>query len=427
VNLRPYPNTKRAKAPWIDKIPCHWEEKPMFAIAQEKQVKNVGMKENNLLSLSYGNIKRKDINTNEGLLPASYETYQIIDPGDIVFRLTDLQNDKRSLRTAICRERGIITSAYVVVQPDGIDPAFLNYLMRAYDVQKVFYSMGGGMRQSLGFDDLRRLPVVAPSLDEQRTIGRYLNRKIDRIDGLIEKKNRFIALMKEKRVAVIDNAVTKGLSRDVPMKNSGLDWLGEIPSHWEVAPSIWLFKESKQRALKEDEQLSATQKYGVIPLSEFERLEGRQVTKAFLNLEQRKHVEVDDFVISMRSAEGGLERAKARGCVRSSYVVLKSTEHVDVDFFTYLFKSLSYIQALRSTSSFVRDGQDLNFWNFRAVKLPLISLDEQAEIARFLTLETTRIDSLVNKTERSIELLKEKREALIAAAITGQIDVRDAA
>jgi type I restriction enzyme S subunit len=208
MSVRPYPTTKPAQTPWLDKIPSHWNEKPMLAVASKKQVNNTGMKEDNLLSLSYGKIKRKDINTSDGLLPASYETYQIVEPDDIVFRLTDLQNDKRSLRSAICRERGIITSAYVAVKPEDIDSAFLNYLMRAYDVQKVFYSMGGGLRQSLGFADLRRLPVVAPEIDEQRTIARYLDCETARIDTLIIQTNRSIVLLKEKRAALITAAVT---------------------------------------------------------------------------------------------------------------------------------------------------------------------------------------------------------------------------
>src|SRR5690606_21676902 len=115
------------------------------------------MREKNLLSLSYGRIVRRDINSNEGLLPESFETYQIVDRNDIVFRMTDLQNDQRSLRSALVRERGIITSAYIAVRPKGINPSFLGYLIRAYDVQKVFYAMGGGLRQSLKFEELRRL------------------------------------------------------------------------------------------------------------------------------------------------------------------------------------------------------------------------------------------------------------------------------
>jgi type I restriction enzyme S subunit len=116
---------KPAKAPWIEEIPAHWEERPFFAVAKERRAKNIGMKEDNLLSLSYGNIVRKDINTPNGLLPESFETYQIVEPNDVVFRLTDLQNDKRSLRSAICPERGIITSAYLSVRSEGVLPGFI--------------------------------------------------------------------------------------------------------------------------------------------------------------------------------------------------------------------------------------------------------------------------------------------------------------
>ncbi len=224
---------KPAKAPWIDEIPSHWEEKPFYAVGKERRAKNIGMKEDNLLSLSYGNIIRKDINTPNGLLPESFETYQIVEQDDVVFRLTDLQNDKRSLRSAICSERGIITSAYLAVVSHGVLPAFLNYQMRAYDVQKVFYSMGGGMRQSLGYEDLRRMSVVAPDMEEQTAIARFLDHQTGRIDGLIEKKTRFISLLKEKRAAVITHAVTKGINPDVPMKDAPVKWFGKIPAHWQ--------------------------------------------------------------------------------------------------------------------------------------------------------------------------------------------------
>lgn len=323
----------------------------------------------------------------------------------------------------------VVSTGFAVCRPNAeINPDYLYRAVHAHPfVDQVMRLATGISYPAITSSILGSIKIPMPKPDEQRAIATYLDRETARIDGLIEKKARFIALLKEKRVAVIAHAVTKGLNRNAPMKDSGQGWLGEVPAHWEVVPSIWLFTESKERAHEDDEQLSATQKYGVIPLSEFERLEQRQVTKAFLNLEQRKHVEIGDFVISMRSMDGGLERAKARGCVRSSYVVLKSSAEVDVDFFTYLFKSASYIQALRATSSFIRDGQDLNFWNFRAVKLPRMPLEEQAEIARFLSKETARIDTLITKTQQSIALLKEKRAALITAAVTGKIDVRTAA
>jgi type I restriction enzyme S subunit len=209
------------------------------------------------------------------------------------------------------------------------------------------------------------------------------------------------------------------------MKDSGVAWIGAVPEHWEIVPSTWLFVESNERAHADDEHLSATQKYGVIPLAEYERLEGRQVTHAVKNLEQRKHVEIDNFVISMRSFEGGIERVRARGCVRSSYVVLLAEPGADVGFFTYLLKSSTYIQGLQATSSFIRDGQDLSYANFRQVKMPAPTIAEQKAIAAHLDQSVGRIDALTSKTEQSIGLLKERRSALITAAVTGQIDLRE--
>lgn len=226
---------------------------------------------------------------------------------------------------------------------------------------------------------------------------------------------------------MITHAVTKGIDLDAPMKDSGVDWLGRVPAHWEVVPPTALFTESKERAREGDQMLSATQKYGVIPLAEYEALEQRQVTMAMVNLDMRKHVELGDFVISMRSMDGGLERARAVGSVRSSYAVLKPGPDVEGRFYGALMKSSLFIQALRLTSNFIRDGQDLNFGHVRKVKLPKPDLREQAAIADYIDAETARIDGLISLTERSIDLLREKRAALITAAVTGKIDVRAAA
>jgi len=162
-----------------------------------------------------------------------------------------------------------------------------------------------------------------------------------------------------------------------------------------------------------DQQLSATQAYGVIPQADFERREGRQVVHAFLHLDKRKHVEVDDFVISMRSFQGGLERAWETGCIRSSYVVLRPSASAHPAFFGHLFKSTAYIQALQATSNFIRDGQDLNWGYFTQVDLPLVPLATQKAIAAFLDRKTAAIDALIEKKQKLLELLAEKRAALI--------------
>lgn len=311
----------------------------------------------------------------------------------------------------------------------GFDPNFLKYLFAAHYLTGFTYQF---IKQATGIqnlDDKPLMQVVAwvPDPDGQTAIARFLNRETGQIDGLIEKKTRFIALLKEKRAAVITHAVTKGIGSGARMKDSGVDWLGRVPAHWEVVPPTALFTESKERAREGDQMLSATQKYGVIPLAEYEALEQRQVTMAVVNLNMRKHVELGDFVISMRSMDGGLERARAVGSVRSSYSVLKPGPDVEGRFYGALMKSSLYIQALRLTSNFIRDGQDLNFSHVRKVKLPKPDVREQAAIADYIEAEAARINGLIELTERSIDLLREKRAALITAAVTGKIDVRAAA
>lgn len=313
-----------------------------------------------------------------------------------------------------------------VLRPQShIEPRFAAYqLLESGFIDRVNGSTTGAKMPRAEWGFVGSIQVPTPPTEEQTAIVRFLDHETDLIDGLIEKKIRFIALLKEKRAAVITHAVTKGIDPDAPMKDSGVDWLGRVPAHWEVVPPTALFTESKERAREGDQMLSSTQKYGVIPLAEYEALEQRQVTMALVNLDMRKHVELGDFVISMRSMDGGLERARAVGSVRSSYAVLKPGPDVEGRFYGALMKSNLYIQALRLTSNFIRDGQDLNFSHVRKVKLPKPDLHEQAAIADHIESETARIDGLIALTERSIDLLREKRAALITAAVTGKIDVR---
>jgi type I restriction enzyme S subunit len=159
------PRARRAASiPWVDDLPEDWEVLPFAAVCRENRRSNAGLRETNLLSLSFGRVVRRDISSNDGLLPESFETYQVVEPNDVVFRLTDLQNDKRSLRTALVRERGILTSAYLTVRLTNAHSRFFAYLMRDVDNRKVLYSMGGGLRQSMKFDDIKRLPIQMPPL-----------------------------------------------------------------------------------------------------------------------------------------------------------------------------------------------------------------------------------------------------------------------
>jgi restriction endonuclease S subunit len=167
--------------------PPHWKpQKLKYILRLRKGNKNDSLKENNLLSLSYGNIIRKDIEQTEGLVPASYEGYQIVEPGDIVLRLTDLQNDKRSLRQGLVRERGIVTSAYdAVYSGPAHDPEFWYYFLYALDIMKYYYSLGGGVRQSISFKDFPNAWILAPDKAEQEDILLKLKNSLDAMNSIV--------------------------------------------------------------------------------------------------------------------------------------------------------------------------------------------------------------------------------------------------
>lgn len=287
-------------------------------------------------------------------------------------------------------------------------------------------SMGyGGGQPNISQEVIKALKISTPPLEEQDRIVAFLDEQTAVIDEAIAKKERLIALLQEQKAVLVNTAVTRGLNPDVPMKESGVEWIGRVPAHWGILRSKWLFTVRKEKARPGDIQLSATQSYGVISQDEYMRREGRRVTQITQHLEKRSHVEVDDFVISMRSFQGGLERAWESGCIRSSYVVLEPTSKINVDFFAFLFKSYDYIQALRATANFIRDGQDLNFNNFSLVDLPVIPVEEQKAIADFLTKATEDIDKANESIQREIEALNEYRAIIISEAVTGKIKVQE--
>lgn len=213
-------SNSRMPIPWVDNYPSRWTVMPLFALAGERFEKNAGLKCKNVLSLSYGKIVKRDVSSNAGLLPESFDTYQIVKPGDIVLRLLDLQNDKDSLRVGLVTEMGIVTSAYLTIavkQHDRILPEYLSQLLHCYDLQKVFYSFGGGIRQSANFEDMRRMPILVPPLEEQRMIISWVSGKATLIDQIaagrrIEKTvsllEKMAATMQEYKSSLIYEAVT---------------------------------------------------------------------------------------------------------------------------------------------------------------------------------------------------------------------------
>ncbi|QXR08557.1 restriction endonuclease subunit S [Acinetobacter lwoffii] len=201
-------------------------------------------------------------------------------------------------------------------------------------------------------------------------------------------------------------------------KDSGVEWLGKIPSHWNYFSGKRIFASVRKSAFETDQQLAASQKYGVIPQKLMMELNDSKVMLALKGTDSFRHVDENNFVISLRSFEGGIEYSQYTGCVSPAYTVLQNKKTISYSYFKYLFKSAPYIAALQSTTDSLRDGKSISYEQFGGIPLPLCNVDEQQRIANFLDHETTKIDTLITKQEKLIELLKEKRQAVISHAVT---------
>lgn len=207
--LNPSAPMKDSGIPWVGEIPAKWAVLPIYCVYGERKRKNVFGTEQNLLSLSYGKVIRKDINTNGGLLPSNYNGYNIIEKNDTIIRPTDLQNDRTSLRTGLVKEHGIITSAYIALKPKNrVSSKFYHYLLHSYDVKKVFYNMGNGVRQGLNYGEFAKLMVYYPPLDEQQEIADYLDNKCAEIEQIIADKKTQIETLDGYKKSLIYEYVT---------------------------------------------------------------------------------------------------------------------------------------------------------------------------------------------------------------------------
>ncbi|WP_261883523.1 restriction endonuclease subunit S [Vibrio pelagius] len=326
-------------------------------------------------------------------------------------------------------KRVALSATLVLIKPkSNCCERYLKHVLESDYLSSQIYSVvTGATRPALGIQQIRKFKLPFPPLNTQKDVGRFLDQKVSQIDEAISCKKKQIELLKERKQIIIQQAVTQGLNPDAPMKDSDVDWIGTIPEHWEVRRSKFLFTQRKEKAWKDDVQLSATQKFGVIPQDEYEARTGARVVKIQFHLDKRKHVEKDDFVISMRSFQGGLERAWSRGCIRSSYVILRPLEPIDPNFYGYLLKLPMYIKALQRTASFIRDGQDLNFDNFSQVDLFIPPLDEQKAIADYVRGFMESSDDGISLMEEQIVKLKEYKTTLINSAVTGKIKVTELA
>lgn len=421
---------------WIGAMPRAWEMNTIAQIFLQVKCKNTGLQEKNLLSLSYGKVKRKSIDTVEGLLPESFDGYNIIEKDDIVLRLTDLQNDHTSLRVGLAEERGIITSAYLTIRNrSNFCPKYLYYYLHSFDIAKGFYGMGAGVRQGLNWDGVKWLKILAPSVPEQERIAAFLDAECAEIDAVLEKTRASIEEYKKLKQAVITQAVTKGIRGDRPMKNSGIEWIGDIPAEWR--------KTQLRHCAAIKSGITLGKKYEKTDsLVERPYLRVANVQDGYVDLSVLTTIDVtqgEDLKYRLRAGdvlmtEGGDRDKLGRGCVwhgeiepclhqNHIFAVQTSKDTLLPEFLEYLTVSdvgRSYfdVTAIKTTNLACTSSSKV-----LAFTIPLPSVEEQAEIVEALNTKCAGIDALVAKKQQYLTEIENYKKSLIYEYVTGKKEV----
>lgn len=406
---------------WIGEIPESWATEQIGWRADQTKCKNDGMIETNLLSLSYGKVKRRDINATEGLLPESFEGYNIIEENDIVLRFTDLQNDQKSLRVGRATERGIITSAYTTIRPfDSEDSEFLYYALHSYDLKKGFYGMGAGVRQGLKWQEAKYVEIPWPDIQVRTAICQFLDKKCTEIDKAIEAAEASIEEYKLYKKSVIFQAVTKGLNPDVSMKDSCIEWIGKIPSSWDVVPQKILMRKTKSICEKwtGEDVLSLTVD-GVI-VRDLVNPKGKMPT----TFDGYQFVSEGNLLLCLFDID---VTPRCVGVIRNDGVTSPAYSQFEliggdsVDFYYWYLRAMDdqklYLHLTNTLrSSFTAD----DFGRIISCRPPL---SEQVEIAEHLAKKCSEIDGAIEAKQQIIDELKAYKKSLIWEVVTGKREV----
>ncbi|MDY5214258.1 MAG: restriction endonuclease subunit S [Megasphaera elsdenii] len=388
-----YSNYKQSSYDWLGRVPQHWDEKFLEQTASEKCVKNSRNTVKQVLSLSYGEIKKKN-NLNKGLIAQDLSTYQIVEPGDIIMRLTDLQNDHKSLRTGIVKNKGIITAAYLCLCPK-INPEYLHYTLRAYDVKKVFYGMGGGVRQSIGFKDVRHMYVPVPPRAEQDQIVRFLDWKVSEINKLIGIRRKEIKELEKLCWIVIVNAISK-----VKQKNI----------------SEWKRVRVKQICRMQSGTNLISQ---VIGQSGNYPVYGGNGLRGYY----KNYTNDGQYVIIGRQGAlaGNVHLVEGRFWATDHAIVVYCSKFLIPRYAYYLFTGMNLNQYAFNAAA----QPGLSVTKILNLQCDVPSVARQLEIADRLDEICIQLEKIVNNTKKKIKLLQELKSVIISDVVTGKIDVRN--
>ena len=433
--LKPYPAMKDSGVPWLGEVPEHWDVQRGKWLFRNKKELNSNLRDTNILSLTLRGVVNNDPDNPEGLVPKDYGTYQRFAMDDLVFKLIDLEN-LRTSRVGLVHEDGIMSPAYVrlVRTHSGVQRYFFQQYFDLYQ-RGVFNQLGAGVRSTLSASDLLEVPVLSPTVGEQAAIVRFLDHADRRIRRYIRAKQKLIKLLEEQKQALIHQAVTGRIDvrtgQPYPAyKNSGVEWLGEVPEHWElmrVKQVARVLRGKFTHRPRNDPSLYDGQ-YPFIQTGEVARA-GKSITGFRQTLNERglavsKLFPAGTLVMTIAANIGDVAILDFEACFPDSVVGFVPDARIERDFLYYLFVAMKP-ELLREAPINTQGNLNVDRIGARAIAVPPVP--EQWAIVQAIESDCASLTNAIGTAKREITLLHEYRTRLIADVVTGKLDVREAA
>ena len=412
---------------WIGEIPEGWEIVPVRSCFDEVRTKNTDGQEQNALQFKSGNIISKaNFNANiDDYVADTITNYTVILPDTVMINGLNLNYDFKSLRVALVKEKGVITSAYLAIFPDRkkIFPQYATYLFKGYETKMAFHNMGAGIRKTLGYKEFKNQPLLLPSKEEQNKISAYLDSKCSHIDIMLFKIRSSIEEYKKLKQAVITQAVTKGVRGKREMKDSGVEWIGEIPKEWDI---LNLVAHTSMLTPMRDRPENLD---GPIPWIRIEDFDGKYISssKASLGVSKEtvrsmnlKIYPVGTILCTSSCIMGQCAIVSRELVSNQRFIGIIPDQNTCENFLYYLMLSNSERMNYLATGAL---QANLSRSSFEHLKVQFPSYQEQKEISDYLDTKCAEIDKLIAKKEQLVKELESYKKSLIYEVVTGKREV----
>ena len=416
-------NLKPSGIEWIGSIPVDWKTVPIYYVAKEVTTKNKTLLRKKAFKFFFGNIINKpNFNPDEdNYVNKTIRNYIIVNPGDIVINGLNLNFDFVTKRVGMVTRPGTITSAYIRLRPKAnvILPKYMLYILRTYDSEKAFHNMGGGVRKILNYDELSKSKIILPSISTQTRIIKFLDKKVSQIDDISKKIQQEITDLEEYRKSIITKAVTKGLNPNVPMKDSGIPWIGKIPQNWKIIKGKYLFR-LLSKPVKKDDQVITCFRDGQVTLRVKRRTTGFTMSDQEIGYQG---IDKGDLVVhGMDGFAGAIGISDSRGKGSPVLNVLDSNQ--DKKYMMYCLRATAQLGVFQALAKGIRVRSADTRWSTLAnLKYAIPPQSEQANVVNYLSNNSYKLNAIIQAKKDLVEKLNQYKQSIIYEYVTGKKQV----